>query len=184
VVLLAREGANLVLGYWRDPERAQRLSGAIEQQFRRKTALVEGGLREGGLRRRHCEAVGSFGAGMSGAAILSGDPARAALRELDREALVASLESNYAGTVLLAAGRRFHRTSAMRKQGGDGARGSRFGSAIESPACERGRARSDGCGNGCREHAVGELRSIHRARRDVAVQTLLVDGGLTLPGAC
>lgn len=102
VTLLASEGANLVVGYLHDRERAQRLRAAVEKNFRCQLKLVEGDLCDPGVRSNYVEAVRSFGSVLSGAAIFSGHPARVALRDLGREALVASLESNYVGPVLLA----------------------------------------------------------------------------------
>ncbi len=102
VALLAREGVNLVVGYHRDRARAQRLSDAIEREFGRKLTLVEGDLCDATVRRSYLEAADRLGTPLSGAAIFSGDPARVAFQDLDRESVVASLESNYVGPVLLA----------------------------------------------------------------------------------
>jgi 3-oxoacyl-[acyl-carrier protein] reductase len=102
VALLAREGVNLVVGYHRDRVRAQRLSDAIEREFGRKLTLVEGDLCDATVRRSYLEAAERFGTPLSGAAIFSGDPARVAFQDLDRESVMASLESNYVGPVLLA----------------------------------------------------------------------------------
>jgi NAD(P)-dependent dehydrogenase (short-subunit alcohol dehydrogenase family) len=102
VALLAREGANLIVGYRRDRERAERLSAAIEKQFGRVIRLVQGDLCEEAVRRKYLEPASGFGGTISGAAIFAGNAARVALRELNREALVASLESNCAGPVLLS----------------------------------------------------------------------------------
>ena len=102
VALLAREGVNLIVGYHRDRARAQRLSDAIEREFGRKLMLVEGDLSDASVRRSYLEAADRLGTPLSGAAIFSGDPARVAFQDLDHESLVASLESNYVGPVLLA----------------------------------------------------------------------------------
>jgi NAD(P)-dependent dehydrogenase (short-subunit alcohol dehydrogenase family) len=102
VALLAREGVNLVVGYHRDRGRAQRLGDAIEREFGRKLTLVEGNLSDASVRRSYLEAADRLGTPLSGAAIFSGDPARVAFQDLDHESVVASLESNYVGPVLLA----------------------------------------------------------------------------------
>lgn len=102
VALLAREGASLIVGYRRDRERAERLGAAIEKRFGRVIRLVPGDLCDETVRRRYLEPASGFGGTISGVAIFAGDAARVALQELDREALVASLESNYVGPVLLA----------------------------------------------------------------------------------
>jgi len=102
VALLAREGANLVVGYRENRERAGGLRTAIEKEFRRQLILVEGDLCQAGTRRKYLEAAERLDAPVAGAAIFPGDPARVALSDLDRDALVASLETNYIGPALLA----------------------------------------------------------------------------------
>lgn len=102
VSLLAREGVHLIAGYRKNRERAAKLSAAIEKQFGRKLALVEGDIGDAEIRRKYLEAATKTGAPLAGAAIFPGDPARVALRELDRDSLLASLETNYVGPVLLA----------------------------------------------------------------------------------
>ena len=102
VALLAREGANLVVGYRENRERAGGLRTAIEKEFRRQLILVEGDLCQAGTRRKYLEAAERLDAPVAGAAIFPGDPARVALSDLDRDALAASLETNYIGPALLA----------------------------------------------------------------------------------
>jgi 3-oxoacyl-[acyl-carrier protein] reductase len=102
VWLLAREGARLIVGYRKDRERAVALSVAFEKEFGQKPALVEGDLCAADVRRKFIEAAASLGSPIAGAAIFPGDPARVAWKDLNREALIASLESNYVGPVLLA----------------------------------------------------------------------------------
>jgi 3-oxoacyl-[acyl-carrier protein] reductase len=102
VWLLAREGAHVVAGYRQNRERAGRLSAAIQKEFGRKLTLVEGDLREPEVRRKFLEAAAGLGNPILGAAIFPGDPARVAWNDLDRDALMASMETNYAGPVLLA----------------------------------------------------------------------------------
>jgi NAD(P)-dependent dehydrogenase (short-subunit alcohol dehydrogenase family) len=102
VALLAREGAHLIVGYRENRERAGKLSAAIEKQFGGKLALVDGDIAEAEVRRKYLEAAAKIGAPLAGAAIFPGDPARVAWQELDRESLLASLEKNYVGPVLLA----------------------------------------------------------------------------------
>jgi 3-oxoacyl-[acyl-carrier protein] reductase len=102
VSLLAREGAHLILGYRENRERAAKLSAAIEKQFDAKVSLVGGDIADAEVRRKFLEAAAKTGASLAGAAIFSGDPARVALQDLDRDSLLASLETNYVGPVLLA----------------------------------------------------------------------------------
>ncbi|MGH9713388.1 MAG: SDR family NAD(P)-dependent oxidoreductase [Candidatus Acidiferrales bacterium] len=102
VSLLAREGAHLIVGYRENRERAAKLSAAIEKQFGAKVALVGGDIAGSGVRRNFLEAATNVGVPLVGAAIFPGDPARVALQDLDRDSLLASLETNYVGPVLLA----------------------------------------------------------------------------------
>ncbi len=102
VWLLAREGAQLIVGYRQNRDRAGKLSLAIEKEFGRKLVLVEGDLCAPEIRRKFLEAATSLGNQIAGTAVFPGDPARVALKDLDRDALVASVEANYAGPVLLA----------------------------------------------------------------------------------
>src|ERR1700691_5383198 len=80
VSLLAREGAQLVVGYRANRARAEELQTAIEENFNRKILLVPGDLARLETKRNYA----------------------AAFEKLDRDALLASLEANYVGPVLLA----------------------------------------------------------------------------------
>jgi NAD(P)-dependent dehydrogenase (short-subunit alcohol dehydrogenase family) len=102
VALLAAEGANLVVGYRKDEERAHRLSAAMEEEFGMKLAIIRGDLCDTEVRAQYWKTVEKFAAPLAGAAVFPGDPARVAFQDLDRAALVASFESNYAGPILLA----------------------------------------------------------------------------------
>lgn len=102
VSLLAQEGAHLIVGFRKNRERAESLSAAMANQFGAKLRLVEGDLCASETRRKFLEVLAAMGAPIAGAAIFSGDPARVAFQDLNREALTASLESNYVGPVLLA----------------------------------------------------------------------------------
>jgi NAD(P)-dependent dehydrogenase (short-subunit alcohol dehydrogenase family) len=102
VAYLAREGAHLIVGYRENRQRADSLSAAIEKQFGVKVALVEGDIAEMDVRRKYLETTAKIGAPLVGAAIFPGDPARVPLQDLNRDALLASLEKNYVGPVLLA----------------------------------------------------------------------------------
>jgi NAD(P)-dependent dehydrogenase (short-subunit alcohol dehydrogenase family) len=102
VALLAREGAHLIVGYRENRERAEKLSAAIEKQFGRNLAIVEGDIADAKVRRKYLEAAAKSGAPLAGVAIFPGDPARVAWADLDSDSLLASLEKNYVGPVLLA----------------------------------------------------------------------------------
>ena len=102
VALLANEGAHVIVGYRSDRERAARLSRAIETHYGVKIALVEGDICNADARRQYVDSAHRLKAPLVGAAIFPGDPARVPLADLNREALVASLEANYVGPLLLA----------------------------------------------------------------------------------
>jgi NAD(P)-dependent dehydrogenase (short-subunit alcohol dehydrogenase family) len=102
VALLSAEGAKLIVGYRRDEERARSLCAAMQKQFGAELALVKGDLCDMEVRTQYRKAAEKLATPLAGAAIFPGDPARVAFKDLDREALVASFESNYAGPILLA----------------------------------------------------------------------------------
>jgi glucose 1-dehydrogenase len=102
VSLLLREGAHLIVGYRKDRKRAERLSNAMQKQYGAKLELVEGDLASAGVRNTYIEACKKAAADLAGVAIFPGDPARVAFEKLDHDALLASLEVNYVGPVLLA----------------------------------------------------------------------------------
>jgi 3-oxoacyl-[acyl-carrier protein] reductase len=101
-VLLAQEGARLVVGYRANRERAEALGRAVEEQFGQKPAFVAGDISEASVRRAYGDAVAATGAPLAGAAIFPGDPARVGLEALGREQMEASLRANYVGPTLLA----------------------------------------------------------------------------------
>ena len=102
VSLLLHEGAHLIVGYRKDRERAARLSKAMGEQYGANLELIEGDIASPEVRGKYIEACQKAGATFAGVAIFPGDPARVPFEKLDREALVASLEVNYVGPVLLA----------------------------------------------------------------------------------
>jgi len=101
-MLLAREGARLIIGYRKNRERAAKLSESISKQFGGKTQLIEGEIAFAEVRRKYLDTVQQAGAPLAGTVIFPGDPARVAFEKLDRDALMASVEENYVGPVLLA----------------------------------------------------------------------------------
>jgi NAD(P)-dependent dehydrogenase (short-subunit alcohol dehydrogenase family) len=102
VVRLVLEGAHPIVGYCENRERAGMLSAAIEKRFGKKLALVEGDIGEAETRGKFLEAAAKTGVPLAGAAIFPGDPARVAWQDLNRDSLLASMEKNYVGPVLLA----------------------------------------------------------------------------------
>jgi NAD(P)-dependent dehydrogenase (short-subunit alcohol dehydrogenase family) len=102
VALLAREGVRLVVGYRANRERAEALRQSIEAQFPGTISLVAGDIAVPEVRLAYLKAAAGTGVPLAGAAIFPGDPARVAFADLNRETLLQSMESNYAGPVLLA----------------------------------------------------------------------------------
>jgi NAD(P)-dependent dehydrogenase (short-subunit alcohol dehydrogenase family) len=102
VSLLVHEGAHLIVGYCKDRERAAGLSKAMGEQYGANLELIEGDIASSAVRGKYIESCQRAGATLAGVAIFPGDPARVAFEKLDRDALVASLEVNYVGPVLLA----------------------------------------------------------------------------------
>jgi NAD(P)-dependent dehydrogenase (short-subunit alcohol dehydrogenase family) len=102
VELLAREGADLVVGYRANRERAEALRQSIEANFESKISLVEGDIAATEVRRAYLAAAEKLESPLAGVAIFPGDPARVALENLNSDALLASLQSNYVGPILVA----------------------------------------------------------------------------------
>lgn len=100
--LLAREGANLIIGYRSNRERAESLSAALQTQFRAKIELISGDIADEAVRKQFACAIDSLGFPLAGVAVFPGDPARVPFQDLNRESLESSLQTNYVGPVLLA----------------------------------------------------------------------------------
>jgi NAD(P)-dependent dehydrogenase (short-subunit alcohol dehydrogenase family) len=101
-VLLAAEGADLILGYRKNRERAEQLARTLREKYSCQITLVAGDLAAFETRAAYTVAAVGSGSPFLGAAIFPGDPARVSFDSLNLETLSASLESNYAGPVLLA----------------------------------------------------------------------------------
>jgi len=102
VALLAREGARLVVGYRTNRERAEALRHTMESSLGCTLSLVVGDIASAEVRQAYLTAARKIAAPLAGVAIFPGDPARVAFENLNRETLLASLESNYVGSILLA----------------------------------------------------------------------------------
>ncbi|HTV60892.1 MAG TPA: SDR family oxidoreductase [Verrucomicrobiae bacterium] len=101
-LLLASEGAHLILGYRGNAERAAALAAVVESRSGSRPVLVDGDIAEPQVRAKYLEAAGKSGAPLAGAAIFPGDPARVSWEKLDRQALSASFDVNFTGPALLA----------------------------------------------------------------------------------
>jgi NAD(P)-dependent dehydrogenase (short-subunit alcohol dehydrogenase family) len=100
-MLLAREGAKLVVGFRSNRLRAEVLRAAVSGQTAQMISLVEGDLVLPEVRRAYLEAAASLGP-LEGAAIFPGDPARVSWESLDAVALRSSWDANFVGPMLLA----------------------------------------------------------------------------------
>jgi NAD(P)-dependent dehydrogenase (short-subunit alcohol dehydrogenase family) len=102
VALLAQEGAHLVVGCRSNRERAESLRHAMESTHGCSISLVAGDIASAKARGAYLAAAQKIGAPLAGVAIFTGDPARVPFENLTSETLLASLESNYVGPILLA----------------------------------------------------------------------------------
>ena len=100
-MLLAREGAKLVVGFRSNRARAEALRAEVTSQTGETIALVEGDLILPEVRKAYLDAAASLGP-LVGAAIFPGDPARVSWESLDAAALRSSWDANFAGPLLLA----------------------------------------------------------------------------------
>jgi len=102
--LLAKEGAHVIVGYRKNRQRAANLASAIEEQYGAKLTPIEGDIAVAEVRHKYLEACESTAteAPLAGVAIFPGDPARVGFEQLERDAMLASVETNYVGPVLLA----------------------------------------------------------------------------------
>ena len=104
VALLVRDGAQVVVGYRSNAERASKLADKLNASARGPGQMVEAiqadiALPEG--RQRLLEAAEAAG-DLYGLACFVGDPARVKLEDLDAESLNASLTANFTAPLLLA----------------------------------------------------------------------------------
>jgi NAD(P)-dependent dehydrogenase (short-subunit alcohol dehydrogenase family) len=100
-MLLAREGAKLVVGFRSNRPRAETLRAAVASQTGEAISLVEGDLVLPDVRRAYLDAAASLGP-LEGGAIFPGDPARVSWESLDAAALRSSWDANFVGPMLLA----------------------------------------------------------------------------------
>ncbi len=100
-VLLAAEGARLVLGYRSNGERAKALQDFIRQRYGTAVEIEGGDILEDSVRRAYLETAASLGP-LYGMVCLSGNPARVDWATAGAEALQTSLNANYSGPLLLA----------------------------------------------------------------------------------
>src|SRR5258708_29817293 len=100
-MLLAREGAKLVVGFRSNRARAEALRAAVASETGATISLVQGDLILPEVRRAYLDAAASLGH-LEGSAIFPGDPARVSWESLDAATLRSSWDANFAGPLLLA----------------------------------------------------------------------------------
>jgi 3-oxoacyl-[acyl-carrier protein] reductase len=100
--LLARDGANLIVGFNRNRSRAERLKRKIEKTYGADIQLVEGDIANPAVRTRYIEMARATEEGLYGLVCLVGDPARVKFDEVKESDLLDSIEKNYVGPILLA----------------------------------------------------------------------------------
>jgi len=99
-MLLAREGAKVVVGFRSNRARAEALRAAVASQTGEAISLVEGDLVLPEVRRAYLDAAASLGS-LEGCAIFPGDPVRVSWDDLDAAALRNSWDANFVGPMLL-----------------------------------------------------------------------------------
>ncbi len=117
VALLAREGAQLVVGYCSNRDRARALKQVVEAAYDTTLHLVEGDISDPDQRRRYIETADRLGDGLYGLICFTGDPARVKFEEMTDEDMQASMEENYIAPVLLAR----QAAESMKRRGQQGA---------------------------------------------------------------
>ncbi len=93
-------GADVVLGYGSDEQRALTVKEALEARYRRRVEIVSGNITTDEGRRTLMSEVA--GDNFYGAVICVGDPARIPAESLDMQRAQESVAVNYTGPILLA----------------------------------------------------------------------------------
>ncbi len=101
-VLLAMEGADLVIGYRSNRERALKLRDHLADRFNTRVSLVGGDLSSPDTRAEYLSGARELGGTASGLVCLTGNPARVKFDDVTGAEMIKSLEDNYIGPVLLA----------------------------------------------------------------------------------
>ena len=102
VALLVAEGAQVVVGYRLNRERAEKLAQAFNARGPGRVHLVAGDLRQASDRKRLLETAAGVSGEIYGLVDFLGDPARVDFAALDDKAMADSLATNYIAPVLLA----------------------------------------------------------------------------------
>jgi NAD(P)-dependent dehydrogenase (short-subunit alcohol dehydrogenase family) len=99
---LMQGGADLVLGFAHDAERAAAVKEALEAQYDGEVRLAQADIATDAGRAAVLQAVDE--PSLYGAVVCVGDPARVAPEDLNIEALEGAMRLNYTGPILLARG--------------------------------------------------------------------------------
>jgi NAD(P)-dependent dehydrogenase (short-subunit alcohol dehydrogenase family) len=99
---LMSSGADVVVGYAGDTQRANTVKEDLEQQFSGSATLVQADIASDEGRRQVLEAIDS--PALYGAVVCVGDPARVAPDQMGIAPLEAAMRINYTGPILLARG--------------------------------------------------------------------------------
>lgn len=100
--LLASEGADLVIGYRSNRDRALELRDHLAERFKTRVNLVGGDLSSPEVRAEYLAGASELGGTSSGLVCLTGDPARVKFEDVTEAEMIRSMEDNYIGPVLLA----------------------------------------------------------------------------------
>jgi 3-oxoacyl-[acyl-carrier protein] reductase len=99
---LVRDGADVVVGYLRNHERAEALKQSIADNYGSHAHTIEGDISDPAVRARYIEAADGIGSGLYGLVCFTGDPARVRFEDVTGADLHASIEDNYVAPALLA----------------------------------------------------------------------------------
>lgn len=102
VALLAADGANLLVGYRTNRERALELQTTLRESYGIEIALVGGDISTVEGRSQYMQAVREMEGPLYGLVCLAGDPARVKFDQATEKDLQDSMAVNYAGPILLA----------------------------------------------------------------------------------
>ena len=102
VALLASEGAQVVVGYRNNQERAEKLTETLNSRGPGKVLCVQADIAKDPDRKHLVEAAAGLTGEIYGLANFVGDPGRVKLEDLDEAALNDSLTANYTAPLLLA----------------------------------------------------------------------------------
>ena len=102
VALLAGEGANLLVGYKDNRDRALELQNVLREAHRIEIGIIGGDISTAEGRSRYLQAAREMEGPLYGLVCLTGDPARVKFDQATDQDIQASMAVNYVGPILLA----------------------------------------------------------------------------------